>query len=121
MRGNNSLGSILDSLGYKSVPSLNDPSTNGTHYYSGGYNTMIHGSAISGSPISSIQLELPNPGIRETRAKGGIPTATLEERRAALETLFHPNTIDISKRYIEKLVFFLQLKKYLQLVHLFFL
>ena len=65
LRGNNSLGSILDSLGYKSVPSLNDPSTNGTHYYSGGYNTMIHGSAISGSPISSIQLELPNPGIRE--------------------------------------------------------
>ena len=36
----------------------------------------------------------PNPGIRETRAKGGIPTATPEERRAALETLFHPNTID---------------------------
>ena len=35
-----------------------------------------------------------NPGVRETRAKGGIPTATPEERRAALETLFHPNTID---------------------------
>ncbi len=65
LRGNNSFGSILDSLGYKSVPSVNDPSTNGTHYYSGGYNTKTHGSAISGSPISSIQLELPKPGIRE--------------------------------------------------------
>ena len=65
LRGNNSFGSILDSLGYKSVPSVNDPSTNGTHYFSGGYNTKTHGSAISGSPISSIQLELPKPGIRE--------------------------------------------------------
>ena len=65
LRGNNSLGSLLDSLGYKSVPSVNDPSTNGTHYFSGGYNTKTHGSAISGSPISSIQLELPKPGIRE--------------------------------------------------------
>ncbi|MED5578604.1 MAG: alpha/beta hydrolase [Nitrospinota bacterium] len=36
----------------------------------------------------------PNPGVRETRAKGGVPTATPAERRAALETLFHPNTID---------------------------
>ena len=65
LRGSNSLGSLLDSLGYKSVPSINDPSTNGTHYYSGGYNTKTHGSAIDGSPISSIQLELPKPGIRE--------------------------------------------------------
>ena len=65
LRGSNSLGSLLDSLGYKSVPSINDPSTNGTHYYSGGYNTLTHGSAIDGSPISSIQLELPKPGIRE--------------------------------------------------------
>ena len=65
LRGKNSLGTLLDSLGYKSVPSVSDPSTNGTFYYSGGYNTSAHGSAITGSPISSIQLELPKPGIRE--------------------------------------------------------
>tara|TARA_B100000614_G_scaffold76553_1_gene68425 strand:- start:1400 stop:2365 length:966 start_codon:yes stop_codon:yes gene_type:complete len=65
LRGRNSLGSILDSLGYNSVPSLNYPSTNGKFYFSGGYNTKIHGSAINGSPISSIQIELPKPGIRE--------------------------------------------------------
>ena len=34
------------------------------------------------------------PGVRETRARGGAPDATEEERRAALETLFHPETID---------------------------
>ena len=65
LRGKNSLGSLLDSLGYKSVPSTNDPSTNGMFYFSGGYNTYVHGSVNSGSPVSSIQLELPKPGIRE--------------------------------------------------------
>ena len=65
LRGKNSLGSLLDSLGYKSVPSANDPSTNGMFYFSGGYNTYVHGSVNSGSPVSSIQLELPKPGIRE--------------------------------------------------------
>ncbi len=34
------------------------------------------------------------PGVRETRARGGAPDASDEERRAALETLFHPHTID---------------------------
>ena len=65
LRGKNSLGTLLDSLGYESVPSISDPSTIGTFYYSGGYNTSTHGSAIIGNPISSIQLELPKPGIRE--------------------------------------------------------
>ncbi len=34
------------------------------------------------------------PGVRETRVRGGAPGATEAERRAALETLFHPRTID---------------------------
>ena len=34
------------------------------------------------------------PGVRETRARGGAPEATEDERRAALETIFHPETID---------------------------
>ena len=66
LRGKNSLGEILDSLGYRSVPSINDPSTEGKFYYSGGFNTLKHGSSNSGGPISSIQLELPKPGVRET-------------------------------------------------------
>ncbi len=35
----------------------------------------------------------PSPGIRETRRRGGIPEATEEERIAALETIFHPDTV----------------------------
>jgi pimeloyl-ACP methyl ester carboxylesterase len=34
------------------------------------------------------------PGVREARLKGGVPEATEAERRAALETIFHPDTID---------------------------
>lgn len=36
---------------------------------------------------------MPSPGIRETRKLGGVPGATEEERIAALETIFHPETI----------------------------
>ena len=34
-----------------------------------------------------------SPGVRETRKRGGVPGATEEERIAALETIFHPDTI----------------------------
>ncbi len=40
------------------------------------------------------------PGVRETRARGGTPDATEVERRAALETLFHPETIDESPEVV---------------------
>ena len=33
------------------------------------------------------------PGVRETRVRGGVPEATEAERRAALETIFHPDTV----------------------------
>lgn len=35
----------------------------------------------------------PAPGTRETRVRGGVPGATEAERRAALETIFHPETV----------------------------
>ena len=34
-------------------------------YFSGGYNTYVHGSVETGGGISSIQLEMPAPGIRQ--------------------------------------------------------
>lgn len=36
----------------------------------------------------------PEPRTRETRLRGGIPGASEAEKRAALETIFHPDTID---------------------------
>jgi len=67
LRGNVSFGSILDSLGYKSLPSENDLSPGGMRYFSGGYNTARHGSR-GGGVISAIQIELPKPGIRENKS-----------------------------------------------------
>ena len=66
LRGANSFGAILDSIGFKSVPSVNDPGPNGMRYFSGGYNTVRHGSK-NGGMISAIQVEAPKPGIRENQ------------------------------------------------------
>ena len=65
VRGETSLGTILDSLGYECVPSVNDPGPAGSRYFSGGYITARHGSR-DGGIISAIQVELPQPGIRDT-------------------------------------------------------
>ena len=66
LRGENSFGAILDSIGFKSVPSVNDPGPKGKRYFSGGYNTVRHGSK-NGGMISAIQVEAPKPGIRENQ------------------------------------------------------
>lgn len=67
LRGPNSFGALLDSLGYPCVPSVNDPGPGGMRYFSGGYNTARHGSR-DGGIISAIQVEAPKPGIRENQS-----------------------------------------------------
>jgi N-formylglutamate amidohydrolase len=64
IHGETSLGAILDSLGFASVPSVNDLGPAGSRYLSGGYITIRHGSRDEGI-ISAIQVELPQPGIRD--------------------------------------------------------
>ncbi|MBT3479744.1 MAG: hypothetical protein HOA15_02035 [Candidatus Marinimicrobia bacterium] len=64
LRGKSSFGSLMDSLGYKCVPSINDVSPNGMRYFSGGYITDRHGSS-GGGTISAIQYEAPKPSIRD--------------------------------------------------------
>ena len=56
VRGPSSLGGLLESLGYDSVPSPRWPHPGDVPYYDGGYNTQAHGSRDSGS-IDGIQLE----------------------------------------------------------------
>lgn len=41
------------------------------------------------------------PGVRETRKRGGVPGATGEERIAALETIFHIETIRTRPEVVE--------------------
>jgi len=65
LRGGTSFGTIMDSLGYACVPSVNDLGPAGLRYFSGGYITARHGSR-DGGIISAVQVELPQPGIRDT-------------------------------------------------------
>ena len=65
LRGTNSFGNLLEERGYQSLPSIVSPSPECMRYFSGGYNTYVHGSAETGGSISSIQLEMPAPGIRQ--------------------------------------------------------
>lgn len=64
LRGLKSLGSILDTKGFSSVPSLSDPYPQGSDpYFEGGYNTRRHGSVDNAGAIDAIQIEL-NQDIR---------------------------------------------------------
>lgn len=62
--GKFALGTMLDSIGYPSVPSENNPLPGNVPYFSGGYITKQYGSSSS-SAIDAIQLELNRYGIRE--------------------------------------------------------
>lgn len=58
LRGPLSLGSMLEDMDYPSVPSARAPWPNpGEPFFSGGYNTMRHGSS-SGGTVDGIQIEL---------------------------------------------------------------
>lgn len=58
VRGPNSLGTLLSEMGYQTVPSMDLPYPQpGEPYFSGGYNTMRHGSS-SGGTVDGIQIEL---------------------------------------------------------------
>ena len=56
LRGNQSFGHFLEAQGYSSVPSPTHNGPAGEKYFSGGYNTKIHGSRDGGS-IDAIQIE----------------------------------------------------------------
>ncbi len=56
VRGPRSLGGLLESLGYDSVPSPRWPHPGDVPYYDGGYNTQVHGSRDNGE-IDGMQLE----------------------------------------------------------------
>jgi hypothetical protein len=65
LRGNMSLGTLLEGQGYPSVPSTTNPAPKkGDAYFSGGYNVDTHGSRKGGS-IDGVQMECNKTGIRD--------------------------------------------------------
>ena len=66
IRGEKSLGTLLEKASYASVPSSGDPAPrSGQDYFSGGYSTDRHGSANGGS-IDAIQIECNYQGVRDS-------------------------------------------------------
>lgn len=65
VRGPNSLGGLLQALGYAGVPSPGQLGPGAEEYFNGGFNTARLGSRDGGA-VDAIQLEAPNPGMRDT-------------------------------------------------------
>lgn len=64
LRGELSLGTLLGEKGFSAVPSLQDPfPLNDDAFFSGGFNTVRHGSRDNGGVIDAIQIEM-NQDIR---------------------------------------------------------
>lgn len=64
LRGDLSLGTLLGVQGLPSVPSLQDPFPfNEESFFSGGFNTVRHGSRDNGGHIDAIQIEM-NQDVR---------------------------------------------------------
>jgi hypothetical protein len=64
VRGETSLGELLERRGVRALPSARDPAPGGDPYFSGGYSTVRHGSR-GGGPVDGIQLEV-HRGARRT-------------------------------------------------------
>ena len=57
LRGDTSLGALLEQRDHRSVPAPDDPAPGAwSIYFSGGYNTEVHGSS-DGDPVSGVQIE----------------------------------------------------------------
>ncbi len=84
LRGTNSLGGLLATNGYPSVPSPSDPDPSGDPYFNGGYNTDQHGSQ-NGGTISGLQIECNFTNVRDSTNNRAHFATNLA---AALDTYF---------------------------------
>lgn len=64
VRGTHALGTLMEDSAAPAVPSLNQPNPGQDDYFTGGYNTVRHGSRDGGA-IDAIQLEHHFPGLRD--------------------------------------------------------
>ncbi|MCF6313901.1 MAG: DUF2071 domain-containing protein [Verrucomicrobiales bacterium] len=66
LRGDSSLGALMQERGYPSVPSPKLPHAGEAKYFDGGHNTRIYGSRAGGK-ISAIQVECPGKTVRNSK------------------------------------------------------
>ncbi len=87
LRGEYSLGEIMEREGYPSVPSASDPGPGDNPFFSGGYSTVHHGSRDGGT-IDGVQLEANFDDVRDT-----------EENRQEFAESFSRGLIQFLNRY----------------------
>lgn len=87
LRGPSSLGGLLQSAGYASVPGPGAPAPGSGPYFSGGYTTERHGS-LNGGSMNAVQIELPFAGVRDSAASRSRFAAALSR---ALVTYLSPH------------------------------
>lgn len=94
LRGQSSFGSQVSNFGYPSVPSHDDQTPlESEAYFSGGYNTMIHGSSLGGV-IDAIQVEC-NQDVRfDESAREEFAEVLTEAIILFLETHYFENITD---------------------------
>ena len=86
VRGPESLGALLFDERITTVPSPLIPDPHGEPFFSGGYSTRRHGS-LDGGVIDGVQIELHNPGIRDTdRNRQRFAGALARSLKSFLET-----------------------------------
>jgi len=69
LRGSLSLGGLLESAGYPSVPSPTSPDPGEEPYFRGGYNTARYRSGGVDDGFFALQIECPRPGVRDSPEK----------------------------------------------------
>jgi hypothetical protein len=76
LRGTRSFGAMLETAGFRAVPSPGDPGPKGNSYFSGGYSTEVHGSRDGGT-VDGIQIESPS-SFRESPTRTDYVAALVE-------------------------------------------
>ena len=78
LSGPSSLGALFEENNYNALPSPESRSPEGMRYFSGGYNTFRYGTNRNFN-FSSIQLEFPFQGLRDTQQSRNLFAATFVE------------------------------------------
>ena len=76
LRGHTSLGTMMATAGYPSVPSVDLPNPGSDLYFAGGYSLQQHGCATSGN-VCGVQIEHNYTGVRDTQANRAAYAAVL--------------------------------------------
>lgn len=85
IRGPASFGTLIQDLGFPAVPGSQQPSPGPFDYFSGGYNTAVHGSRNANSYVNGVQIECNYDGVRDSAANREAFSEAVAE---ALELFF---------------------------------